>query len=129
MSKRKASREWVMQKIYAHLVNHTEIQAAEIPANLDEAYIQRTLSGINSHQDTIAKSISTYISIPLEKIDTIELSILNLACYEIIYDNSIPVNVSINEATELCKRFGGAMSYKFINATLDAMVKGQQLSL
>lgn len=54
----------------------------------------------------------------LGRIGKVELTILRLAIYEILYDDSIPVPVSINEAVELAKKFGGEESSSFINGVL-----------
>ena len=48
----------------------------------------------------------------------VDLTILRLAVYEILFDDSIPTQVAINEAVELAKKFGRDESAKFINGVL-----------
>ncbi len=48
----------------------------------------------------------------------VDLTILRLAVYEMIYDEAIPTGVAINEAVELAKKFGRDESAKFINGVL-----------
>lgn len=48
----------------------------------------------------------------------VELTILRLAVYEIKYDDTVPVNVAINEAVELSKKFGQDGSSSFVNGVL-----------
>lgn len=48
----------------------------------------------------------------------IDLNILRLAVYEIKFDDSIPVKVSIDEAVEIAKVYGGDSSPSFINGIL-----------
>lgn len=48
----------------------------------------------------------------------VDLTILRLAVYEIVYDDMIPTSVAINEAVELAKKFGRDESPKFINGVL-----------
>lgn len=48
----------------------------------------------------------------------VELTILRLAVYEMLYDEDVPVNVAINEAVELSKKFGGDETPAFINGVL-----------
>ena len=48
----------------------------------------------------------------------VDLTILRLAVYEIVFDDSIPTQVAINEAVELAKKFGRDESAKFINGVL-----------
>lgn len=47
-----------------------------------------------------------------------DLAILRLAVYEMRWDEDIPVNVAINEAVELAKKFGSDESPAFINGIL-----------
>lgn len=48
----------------------------------------------------------------------VDLTILRLAVYEILYDETIPTQVAINEAVELAKKFGRDESAKFVNGVL-----------
>ena len=48
----------------------------------------------------------------------VDLTILRLAVYEIVYDEEIPVSVAINEAVELAKKFGQDSSPAFVNGVL-----------
>ena len=48
----------------------------------------------------------------------VDLTILRLAVYEIVYDDDIPTQVAINEAVELAKKFGRDESGKFVNGVL-----------
>lgn len=53
----------------------------------------------------------------------VDLAILRLALYEIIYDESVPASVAINEAVEIAKKFGQDESPSFINGILAKFVK------
>ena len=53
-----------------------------------------------------------------DRIAKVDLSILRLAVYEILYRDDIPVNVSINEAVELAKKYSGEKTGSFINGIL-----------
>lgn len=48
----------------------------------------------------------------------VDLTILRLAVYEIVYDEEIPTSVAINEAVELAKKFGQNSSPAFVNGVL-----------
>ncbi len=56
----------------------------------------------------------------LDRIARIELTILRLALYEMLYRPDIPVKVGINEGIELSKKFGDEKSSRFVNGILDA---------
>lgn len=53
-----------------------------------------------------------------ERMSKVDLTILRLAVYEILFDESIPTGVAINEAVELAKKFGQEASFAFINGIL-----------
>ncbi len=57
------------------------------------------------------------------RMSTVDLCILRLAVYEILYDEDMPVGVAINEAVELAKRFGGEDSGSFVNGILGKIAK------
>ena len=48
----------------------------------------------------------------------VDLTVLRLAVYEIMFDEEIPTGVAINEAVELAKKFGQDTSPSFINGVL-----------
>lgn len=60
---------------------------------------------------------------PISQIDKIDLAILRLAIFELKFTKSTPQKVSIDEAVELGKEFGGENSGKFINGVLGTVVK------
>ncbi len=56
----------------------------------------------------------------------VELTILRLALYEMGYDDTIPEKVSVNEAVELAKKFGGNESPAFVNGILAKFIGGEE---
>ena len=53
-----------------------------------------------------------------DRMGKVDLTILRLAVYEILYDEEIPTRVAINEAVELAKKFGQDSSASFVNGVL-----------
>ena len=53
-----------------------------------------------------------------QRMAKVDLTILRLAVYEIVFDDDVPTGVAINEAVELAKRFGQEESSGFINGVL-----------
>lgn len=53
----------------------------------------------------------------------VDLTVLRLAVYEILFDEDIPASVAINEAVELAKKYGQENSGSFVNAVLAKFVK------
>ena len=58
----------------------------------------------------------------VSRLGKVELAILRLAIYEIVYDDTIPPSVAINEAVELAKKFAAEESPAFVNGVLAKFV-------
>lgn len=58
----------------------------------------------------------------IERMGKVDLCIIRLGCFEILYDEDIPVNVAINEAVELAKKYGTDESYSFVNGILGKLI-------
>ncbi len=56
-----------------------------------------------------------------DRIARIDLAILRVAMFEMIYRKDIPPVVSINEAIDLSKQFSNADAKRFINGILDRL--------
>lgn len=61
------------------------------------------------------------------RLGKVELAILRLGTYEILWDDAIPTGVAINEAVELAKKFGEDGSGSFVNGVL-ARIAGKKPS-
>ena len=53
----------------------------------------------------------------------VDLTALRLSVYELKYEPEIPTKVSINEAVELAKKYGGEDSFSFVNGILGKAAK------
>lgn len=62
----------------------------------------------------------------LERMPKVDLAIMRLTIYEMQYRKDIPWNVSINEAVELAKKYGGDQSKTFINGVLGKVAASLQ---
>lgn len=57
-----------------------------------------------------------------QRIGKVELTILRLAAFEILYDEQVPAGVAINEAVDIAKKYGQENSGGFVNAILAKFV-------
>lgn len=60
---------------------------------------------------------------PLSQINRLDLCVLRLAVYELLYKKNTPPKVIIDEAIEIGKRYGSASSGSFINGVLASAIK------
>ena len=63
----------------------------------------------------------------MDRISKIDLSILKVAIYELVF-SKLPYKVVINEAVELAKKYGDDSSKSFVNGILASIVKEKKLA-
>lgn len=95
------------------------IEANNIEEEKAQEYIKDIILGINKNKEEVTSIIKSILTEKwtIDRISKINLSILELAIYEIKY-KEIPFKVEINEAVELAKKYGDETSGKFINGAL-----------
>ncbi|HXK52923.1 MAG TPA: transcription antitermination factor NusB, partial [bacterium] len=101
--------------------------AEDVLGEKDKSYDQRLLfeilNGVQKETDKIDGTISYCApEWPVDKISKIDLIILRISVFEILYNSNTPQKVAIDEAIELSKEFGNDTSSKFINGVLGAVV-------
>ena len=94
--------------------------------NVEEVgeYAKALCQGVDEKADELDSVISQYLTgWKLNRIAKVNLAILRLALYEIIYADDVPDSVAINEAVELAKKYSGDEDSGFINGILGAYVR------
>ena len=82
-------------------------------------YAKEVFENTVLHKDEFDEIIERYSNgWKLNRIPKVNLSILRLALYEIIYVDGVPENVAINEAVENTKKYSGKEDFAFINGIL-----------
>ncbi|MBR5800660.1 MAG: transcription antitermination factor NusB [Lachnospiraceae bacterium] len=85
----------------------------------DTAYISGKLEKIVEKLEEIDENINGKVKgWDTARMGKVDLTILRLAVYEILFDEDIPTSVAINEAVELAKKFGQDTSASFVNGVL-----------
>lgn len=91
---------------------------------IDVKEITAKTQAIIEHQEELDALISSHVvHWEGDRIAKVEMAILRVALYELIYDDSIPQNVAINEALELGKKYGGDQTASFLNGLLANILK------
>lgn len=93
----------------------------------DTAFIEKLVYGIDEKQKAIDGVIAPVApEWPIEQIARMDRIVLRIGVYELLYDNSVPPKVAINESVELAKAFGGDNSSKFINGVLGTVLRNKE---
>ena len=126
---RREEREQAFILVFQQLINRNTIEeiidAAEESAEVRIAeFAERLASGVEENNavvdDKIEKNIRGWSMTRLSKVS---FALLRVAIYEMMFVDSIPVSVSINEAVDLAKKYGGADDAPFINGVLGSVAK------
>ena len=83
-------------------------------------FARRLVSGVVSQKaETDRRIEQSTENWKLARMAKVDLIILRMATYELVFCPDIPVNVSLDEAIEVAKRYGTPESATFINGVLD----------
>ena len=89
-----------------------------------EAYIKLTVCGTLENIQTVDSTIKKHIkNWNFDRISRIDLAILRLSVYGLLFQKDTDGKIIINEAVKLAQEFGGDDSYRFVNGVLDAIYK------
>jgi N utilization substance protein B len=123
---RSIARKLAMQALYQWQL--TQQSAAEIQkqfleseesAGVDRDHFEELLGKTIAQHDALEAALAPFLDRPLDQLDPVETAILLIGMYELRERLDIPYRVVINEAVDLCKRFGATDAHKYVNAVLD----------
>jgi N utilization substance protein B len=124
---RREGRELALQALYALDVNPVDTLTGlklfwgeqRAPKGIRE-FTDQLVTGVVDHRSEIDKLIAGKSkNWSLTRMSKVDLNILRISAYELMYRQDIPRNVTINEGIEIAKKFGTEDSSAFINGILD----------
>ncbi len=90
----------------------------------DSSYVNVVYFGVIGHFDDLMEKISGVAEkFSLERLYKMDLSIIMLGLYEILYMESIPYKVSVDEALSLAQKYSTEKSVKYINGVLSKFAR------
>ena len=132
MRKRTRAREYVLQILYAVDITKGDPEECierfwegnEESSDEVKKFAASLVLGVSDNKKEIDKMITKYATNwKLDRMAVIDRNVLRFAAYELLYTKDIPPKVSINEAIDIAKKFGGLDSGKFVNGVLDKINK------
>jgi N utilization substance protein B len=129
MGLRREARELALQMLYAMDANSSagvqgtfqafREEQAEVTARVRE-FAEGLVQGVVGQRDVIDDAIRARSkNWTLARMPRVDLNVMRLAAFELMYRPDIPKKVSINEAIEIARRFGDKDSPAFVNGILD----------
>ena len=132
---RSLAREIAMKMLYAASCGGEESmnevleqsEQADTLSGADKTFLENLVSGVRERQEELDAIVGQYAQgWALNRLARVDLTILRMAVYEILYMPEVPVGASINEAVELSKRFCEDKSSGFINGILGSVARAQR---
>lgn len=114
----------INKESYVDIIENFRENTEEKIEDIDFEYVIRVLKGVSENEAQINETITKYlVKWKLGRLPKMNLAILKMATYEILFDEDIPNKVTINEAIELAKRYGDDNAPSFINGVLNNLIK------
>ena len=90
---------------------------------IDRGFFHELLHGVVAAADRLDRRIEPLLDRPVDRVDPVECAILRLGAFELVERREIPTGVTINEAVELAKTFGGENGHRYVNGVLDRLAR------
>jgi transcription antitermination protein NusB len=127
LGSRREGREAALQVLYLKDIGQKALDVIPDAVWANEPLTPKTrefaeslVEGVLSQQSVIDPMIKKYTANwEMSRMAAIDRSILRLAAYELLHELETPINVIINEAVEIAKKFSTGESSKFVNGILD----------
>ena len=135
MRKRTKAREYALQILYAVDITKDDPkdcvdrfwEGNEESSGEVKKFASCLVLGVSDNKKEIDRMIAKYATNwKLDRMAVIDRNVLRFAAYELLYAKDIPPKVSINEAIDIAKKFGGPDSGKFVNGVLDKINKTER---
>lgn len=90
----------------------------------DIDYIRKTYANVITNYVSLTDIIAKYSKgFRFDRIYKADLAVLMLACAEMMYDNTIPLKVSIKECIDIIKKYSSDKSHRFVNGILASVYR------
>ena len=87
-------------------------------------FLDKLVTGTLDNLETIDQIFKSNLqSYQIERVGNVDRAVIRMAIYEMNYLEEIPVNVSLNEAVDVAKSFGGDESGRFVNGVLSKVAQ------
>ncbi len=133
--RRRQAREAALQVLFAADVSgekrHADVEdvfddvlrAFSLPVRSRDRAIE-LVRGVTAQAKTIDEAIAGASQRwKVQRLATVDRNVLRIATYELLFEPETPVEVVIDEAVEIARRFAGEASPSFVNGELDLIAR------
>ena len=111
------------KEYYEKLADENEVYA-ERPSRAQLRYIDNVVSGVANREEELNEVIRKYsIGWDISRISRLTRCVIQLAIYETLYMEDVPVGVAVSEAVRLAKKYDGDDTGSFVNGILGSFAR------
>jgi transcription antitermination protein NusB len=96
-------------------------------ASLDDevaSFARLLIAGTLESIEVVDAAIDSHLqNWSFERLKRVDLAVLRIGAYSLLFQRDIPAQITIDEAIEIAKEYGSEDSYRFINGVLDGIWK------
>ena len=111
------------KEYYEKLAEENEVYS-DRPSRAQLRYIDTVVSGVANREEELSAYISKYaIGWDISRISKLTRCIMQLAIFEILYVEDVPVGVAVSEAVRIAKMYDGNDTGSFVNGILGSFAR------
>ena len=115
------------QTYYDCLAAENEIYA-EKPGTKQEAYIRSAVEGVFAHMEELEAYLARYsVGWNVSRISRLAKAAMELAMYEALYVDDVPMNVAVHEAVRIAQKYEEPETVAFVNGILGSFSREQEM--
>ncbi|MDX1836550.1 transcription antitermination factor NusB [Legionella taurinensis] len=130
ISGKRRARKLAVQALYQWSMSGHELSEIEtqfrVANNMDKVdsdYFCRLLYGIPEKITAIESGIEPLLDRPITTLNPVELAVLRLGAFELLYCLEIPYKVVLDEAISLAREFGSQDGHRYVNGVLNNLAR------
>ena len=111
------------KEYYEKLAEENEVYA-ERPSRAQLRYLDTVVSGVANREEELNSYIQKFsIGWDISRISKLTRCIMQLAIFEILYVEDVPVGVAVSEAVRIAKMYDGNDTGSFVNGILGSFAR------
>src|SRR3990167_6423146 len=128
--RKQRARQYALQALYQWFMSQQDLNEIEAQffaihnmEKVDQAYFHQLLHHIPQHCAVIEDLFTPYLDRELNTLNPVELTVLRMGTYELLYCNDLPYRIILDEAISLTKAFGSQDGHRYVNGVLNNVAR------
>ncbi|QOY36068.1 transcription antitermination factor NusB [Anaerobacillus isosaccharinicus] len=89
-----------------------------------DEFLEKLVFGTLENLDEIDQIFKSHLeNWKIDRVGNVDRAVIRMAIYEMKFVEEIPINVSLNEAVDVAKSFGGEESGRFVNGVISKIAE------